>query len=333
MTNPRRPYRLYPPQMIVAILLALALGVSLRGMAHAASSQRAAPATSAENCDPGACSGTYYGANISAMTQATSRWPQINSNWCGISNIQAIEEYAWWKYNGQWNQGTYTQTAIYNDLNLSRAVSPWGAGTGYVKADISGDFGTDPRSIEWGAYDVTPSGYYFHNYIYQTDAGTATVDFALDFGPYHGVNNPISITVLHGQHSVVVGGVYASSDPSRGDEALYGIDTWDPGVGSRWGGVNGTREEVWSYSEWTTNSHLWGLPYSANWNGSSYEDPDPDTPTNYYVPPFPSYGNQATHWINYYVTIEQDGGSTPCGSTPNYALDQYGNLSPHNGTC
>ncbi len=197
--------RLYPPPFtIFAILFALALSVSLHGTALAAGAQHAKPATSAENCQPGACSGNYYGANLSAMTTATSRWPQLKPNWCGVSNIQAIEEYDWWRQTGLWNQGDYTQAAIDNDLNSSGAVSPWGEPyipPKAVKANISSDFGTDPRAIESGAYDVTPAGFYFHNYIYQTIPENATYDFALDFGPYHGVNNPISVTVWHGQRS------------------------------------------------------------------------------------------------------------------------------------
>ena len=42
-----------------------------------------APTAPSENCEPGACSGTYYGADLSAMTQATSRWPQIDRTGAG----------------------------------------------------------------------------------------------------------------------------------------------------------------------------------------------------------------------------------------------------------
>jgi hypothetical protein len=38
-------------------------------------------------------------------------------------------------------------------------------------------------------------------------------------------------------HSIVVSGVYAASDPSHYQTTLYGIYTWDPGVGSAWGNI------------------------------------------------------------------------------------------------
>jgi hypothetical protein len=265
------------------------------------------------------------------MLGAIYYWPQQNQNWCAIANIQAIKEYDYYKATGgQWPTSDFTQTDIYNDVNSQSAVSPWGSTSGYVKANISNDFGLDPRAITYSAYQVTPAGYYFHNFIYQTSAATATHNVALDFGPAAGVNDPISITVYHGQHSFVVSGVYASSDPSQGNETLYGIDTWDPFVNSGFGGsINSTTEEVWSYSDWVNSSSLWGSTYSSNGG----QDPDPSTPVNYYVPPFPNYGNQQHHWIGYYVTIEQDGTSV-CGTHgPNYALNQYGQPSPHNGSC
>src|SRR5262249_28628831 len=111
---------------------------------------------------------------------------------------------------------------------------------------------------------------------------------------------------------------------------LYGIYSWDPGVGAQWGniGVNSTREEVWSLTDWTTNSTLFSA-YSAN--GTS--DPDPSTPTNYYNPPVPLHSGRTSHWIGFWVTIEQDFVSV-CGSYgPNYALNQNGAPSAHNGTC
>lgn len=242
-------------------------------------------------------------------------------------------EYDRHKYNGLWDQGNWQQSQIFGDVNL--VYSPWGATSGFVKADISNDFGLDPRAIAYGAYTVTPNGYYFHNYIYQYTSGTpsqnaasATHNIALDFGPSGGVNNPISVTVNHGLHSFVVSGVYASSDPSIGNETLFGVDTWDPFVGFG-ASINPTREVVWSLTEWTTNLQLWGSTYSSNGGG----DPDPSTPTNYYNPPFPAYGNQQHHWIGYYVSIEEDATAVCNTAGPNYSLNQLGQPSPHNGTC
>ncbi len=69
---------------------------------------------------------------------------------------------------------------------------------------------------------------------------------------------------------------------------------------------------------------MWGQAYNTN-NGS---DPEPDTPINYYNPPFPGR-NVPHHWDTYYVTIEQDGINTDTYSA-DIAIDQNGNPAPHN---
>src|SRR5437667_510488 len=116
----------------------------------------------------------FFGSSHSWMYTATNDWYQHQGNWCGIANIRAIQIYDW-LYNGKSPQWDNSQEAIHNRLNSN--ISPWGRGGGYVTANISRDFGTDPRSIAYGAWYESPPGsssphYWFHNWIYRTDSTT-----------------------------------------------------------------------------------------------------------------------------------------------------------------
>jgi hypothetical protein len=275
-------------------------------------------------------------------TAVAGMWQFPNGNYCGISNIQVISIYDYLKYNGQYPPYV-SQASIHNALNQSNAVSEWGTGrngTGRqhgpgpdVLADIAADGGTDPRAIAFGAYVNTPGGYYFHNWIYRTDATNATYDFASDFGPAYGVNDPISVTINGGAHSFVIDGVWAKSDPSNPSpgEVIYYIDTYDPWVSSDGYGedyqqnpptgthpYNPTQHYARSLSDWISLSKFWGQGY----NPYNTFDPEPNTPNgNYYnSPPL------SAHWGGYYVTIEQD----HINVGPDIAYDQTGNPAPHN---
>jgi hypothetical protein len=290
-------------------------------------------------------------------------------NYCGVANIQAIDRYDWIKSGG--SDPKLSQQSIVNILNSSSAVSPWGAAQTTFnppafKADIAGDTGTDPRSITWGVWDVTPVGYYFHNYIYSGYQGStnhsATYEVASDFGPAHGVNDPVSITIWGGRHSFVEDGVYATSDPSAGGETVESIDLWDPahGYNGKPGYLFGYQSAAVSDYDWENFQYssdpyyyYWKYPYDAGTNNylkstiglpnipidpgtQNSTDPDPDTlPGCYYDMGYDhTPGCNATiqyHWAVGFVTIEQDYVST-CTYSPNYALDRYGNLFLHNGS-
>ena len=273
---------------------------------------------------------SFYGSNHAWMLTATNDWYQHQGNWCGIANIRAIQVYDWLYYNGKAPQWDNSQEAIHNRLNSY--TSPWGHGPGgYVQSDISGDGGTDPHSIAYGAWYDTPINYWFHNWIYRTSSTTATYDFGTDFGKNTvSHNDPISVTIDGGYHSFVVDGVWASSDPSYSGATISSIDTWDPWLNHANKSVDGTHpynqteNQVWSLKDWTTNRVMWGQAYNTN-NGY---DPDPDTPNHYYVPPFNNYG-VPYHWNAYYVTIEQDR-INDASTSHDYAIDQNGNLAPHN---
>ena len=234
----------------------------------------------------------YYTANDSEIRAIVNydpsgygNWPEQLSFWCGVANIQTINAYAYWK-SGASNNPYPTQDSIGLGsnalLNLSSAVSPWGLPSApKFKANISNDGGTDPRSIAWGLYTATPYGYYYHNYVYPIANGIYkdTQNFASDYGSA-GLNNPISVTINGGAHSVVVSGVQADRDPSTNASSvnINYIDVWDPWYGNLTFGsptfYNSTGVQQWqSYTDWSTQSKWWGQSYNTL-NGY---DPDPST--------------------------------------------------------
>lgn len=326
---------------MLVIVLALTIvqfgGYNTPSVAHAASNSQ--QQNQHPNCYP--CY-SFYGSNTGWMQTATSDWYEQNDNWCGVASVRAIQRYDWIYWGNSGGNSTTpgwdnSQSAIFSRLQNS-GQSIWGRGSGgdNLASNISGDFGTDPHSLAYGAWYETPVStdsqpYYFHNWIYKTSALTATEDISTDFGANTvSHNDPISATVDGGYHSFVVSGFYASGDPSQGSVSLESIATWDPWLNSsnvardRIKHYNQTQEEIWSISDWTSVSFLWGQGYTTNGG----QDPEPDTPNPYYNPPFP--GGYTHHWVTYYVTIEQD--RIPEDYTPvDDAIGEDGHLAPHNG--
>jgi hypothetical protein len=318
--------------LIVATLSALLLSLTFTQPSSAKGTSSTHAAQAATTCDQNggyACQGTYYGADIVSMRTATNAWPQAYDNWCGIAGVQAVMRYAWGTQYGNWYPLNWAQGSIHDQMNGqlgNNPVSRWGTpgGSSYVQANLSQDFGTDPRAVAWATWLVTPDNTFYHNYIYRNGASGATHNIGLDFGPTHGVNRPIVVMINTGLHAFVVSGVYAASDPSVSTNVqIYGVYTWDPFVG-RGPSINSEMEVVWSMWDWTNKSDLWGTGYG---NAS---DPEPSTPINYYNPPFPT---QSHHWNTYRTSIEQDWVRVCSTVLPDYAVDENGYPAAHNGTC
>lgn len=181
-----------------------------------------------------------YSANISVMNQyGYDDFPEYNDNWCGVAALTMINDYAYYKANNG-NNPYPTQYAFANLMNSSSAESPWGYPGGYkvnaaFAANISYDQGTDPRALAWAIYSATPYGFYYHNYIYPGWNGVlhATRNFASDYGA-NGTNVPIAVDINGGSHTVVVGGVQATQDPSLNPNtaSIDWILVYDPWFGS-----------------------------------------------------------------------------------------------------
>lgn len=287
--------------------------------------------------------GAFYGSNESYVASGTMDWPQANGNWCAVAAIEAVANYTFQVQGGQsyfpFHSGGQQQIA--NDLNSPAAVSQWGTppyngtGPGFV-ADIAQDFGTDPRSIAWGVLYESAAGLPMHaqhpGYIFpRTQDSTYTYHTVIYHQPLSQTNlavagmartlvrygQPIIVTIAHGLHTVVVSGVYASSNPNTSFPAdVNAVNVWDPGVGSPGGAYQSAREVTWSGYTFNTSTSQWGSLYNSNGNF------DPDPLVGIYVP----NATYPTHWIGYRVDIEPD---AQVGVSVDLALDENGNVMTH----
>lgn len=262
---------------------------------------------------------SWYGATYQSVVNATNaaQWPQAESNWCGVASDTAIIEF---------DGVSTTQSAVASFLDSSAAVSEWGEpphssgyyGPGFA-ADISGDFGTDPRSLAEGLMGLTKASY--HQYIDEISAYDASMRLFQDVARS---KQPITVFVDHGQHSVLVSAVQATEDPLLAPSTVTTLQVWDPGYGTSGSGIQNAREENVSLNDWLTNSIYWGLPYQSNpWNGLPF-DPNPAIGPYAYNT---SENELLSLWINRYVYIRPDApGSASASVNSDWAFDQYDHL-------
>ncbi len=304
---------------------------------------------------PNASTLTYYGADISVnggMAVATGvqtsnnrpsdgPWPQYTRNYCFLAVVQAISNYQYWRqgyaleFPHQNNQGPA-------DDNPSHATSgangtPWQilydmqhymippggpvpSPTGFTLADISRDFGGDPRAHAFAARYETPDRHYYHQYVYHTGVAVGTYGLARGVAISHwdGTSPEIAI-VNHALHSVVIAGVWASANPATVSNAtIDSFAVYNPWDQLNFGTyLNGAYYARVSYSDWTTSNWWWGQAYNAN-NGA---DPDPVIGI-YQAGPGTSHPN-AHFWIGNYVSIQRDDDAI---DNANYAINENGTV-------
>jgi hypothetical protein len=261
---------------------------------------------------------TLYGPSNSAVQAAVSAasWPQQHGNWCGIATIAAIAQ-----FRGQ----SISQQDVVTYLNSDAGVSEWGTpskvtnqGPGF-SGDIARDAGSDPRSL---AASLTFAGGGADHVVVDVRGNwDATQHLAADLVRS---NEPISVIVYHGFHSVLVSGVYATANPETNPSSITGFDVWDPGVGVPGGNIQPDQEDFVSLSTWLNSQYYWGSPYAPNYFGSIPYDPDPA------VGPYinsPSTGKNGHLWIGHYVYIRPDAASDPFTAVnPDWEIDQSGAL-------
>ncbi len=259
----------------------------------------------------------WYGAQYSNVLSAVNaaQWPQQESNWCGIATVAAIIKF-------QHPQSADTQAKVSAFLDTSAAVSEWGEpphssgyyGPGYT-ADISGDFGTDPRALAEGIASQTTQSY--HQYIDEINSSDATLRLVRDVVRSQ---QPISVFVDHGQHSVLVSEVLATANPITNLSNVVELQVWDPGYGFPGTQIQNAQKVDVSLNTWLTNSNYWGLPYQGNVNGGRPYDPNPA------IGPYannPSAGENLSLWINHYVYIRPDAAGAPSATVnADWAFDQ-----------
>jgi hypothetical protein len=165
---------------------------------------------------------------------------------------------------------------------------------------------------------IAQLGYTYHNVIYHQSANLAVAGLARTLTRF---GQPVIVTTAHGLHTVVVSGVWASSNPVSGYPAdVNAVNVWDPGVGPPGGGYQSSRLKTWASYTFNTNANAWGSVYSAN--PSQWGDFDPDPAVGIYVP----NSTYPHHWIGFRVDIEPD---TLVNVSVDYALDENGNVMLH----
>ncbi|MDE3228272.1 MAG: hypothetical protein KGO05_00195, partial [Chloroflexota bacterium] len=250
---------------------------------------------------------------------------QQNGNWCGIATIALIANYL---YPNSTSQGY-----IANLISDPNSTSEWGAPTydaalGYgpgVTADISRDFGTDPRSIAYGLTAAT--GWQYHAKVDTASAWDATIHIVDDM---INTQQPISVFVDHGQHSVIVYGVSTASstdNPVTNPSSITKIWVWDPGGGVVGTGIQPSQKLAIPISEWLSGLTSWANFYGSDYFKYSYAsniyggrplDPDPG------VGPYTYVASKYNHlWIGHWVWVSASGGA---GLNADWELNQYGAL-------
>jgi hypothetical protein len=258
--------------------------------------------------------------NDLAAASVAAGWPQSKGNWCGIATVALIADFL--------NPGKPTsQGTVAGILSGSSSISEWGSapwiapnGTPGVTADISEDFGTDPRSLAYGMTMATGRSY--HMAVDTGSAWDATIAIVRTIIL---TGQPVSVFVDHGQHSVVVSGVEANGDPLTNPGSITIIHVWDPGNVTSNSGIQRTMQErvplnVWLSGYSDGGGEYFKHPYSNNPIGSVLLDPDPS------VGPYAYVGALFNHlWVGHYVWI------TPYGpyfglTSPDWAVTPGGEL-------
>lgn len=255
-----------------------------------------------------------------AATQAG--WPQQFSNWCGIATVALIADYI--------NPGSpVSQSAIVSMLNnpANQSIwsypppssSYWGP---YVPTNISGDFGTDPRSLAEGLTLAT--GRLYHAKVDTSGAWDTTVHIVHDLLVSR---QPISVFVDHGQHSVIVSGVEATGDPLTNPKSITAIHVWDPGGGVNHVGIQAQIHVVVPIATWLSGVIAWSgsdyfkFPYAANVYQGKALDPDPA------VGPYAYQTSGYNHlWVGQYVYLSPLASGETANLSSDWELNQYGTL-------
>ena len=301
---------------------------------------------------------TYYGADLQKMTTATGvnfnqpntisaggPWPQRTNNYCFVAVVQTMVDYADLmigrpiRYPTQSNQGPAsgnpadeTQGQILYDMDYS--MIPQGGplkivGTGqnrrpYTLANIAYDFGGDPRAQAFATAYETPDNAFYHEHIYHNGPAAATFGMAKALASY---SEPVIAVVNHGEHSVIVAGVWATGNPLTDKNAqisaLAVYNSWD----LKWGAYlsYGYYTRV-SYNDWINATNLpTGSKNVGSWFGQPYQsngglDPDPSI-SQYQAGPGTLHPN-AKHWLGNYVFIQRDNHSV----SANFTFDENDQL-------
>lgn len=321
-----RPWRLLLPAgrigraallglVTLALTVTLVSAFGLRALQTHAATQHALYAT--------AVAGSSYGADRYSMQAAATaaQWPQQNKLWCGVATVAAIAQYM--------KVTSATQSSVASYLSSPASASIWktpGQAAGYwgpgFTADISRDFGTDPRALAAALHNATGKSY--HQVIDLSNSYEASVTLADDI-----VNSgqPVSVFVDHGLHSVVVSSVFATDNPVTDPASITGFEVWDPAWNILSTGIQPYEWVDISLNTWITSTVYWGRSYNVNYDPTDGYTYDPNPAVGPYAYSAPSLGLGASLWAGHYVYIRPDAsGSAASGVSPDWAFNQNGEL-------
>ncbi|MBF6592440.1 MAG: hypothetical protein IVW57_18170, partial [Ktedonobacterales bacterium] len=228
-----------------------------------------------------------YGADYTKFVSGVKAWwPQSRYNFCGVATIAAIAAYRGYGAS---------QDAIGQYLDSPAAESAWGTPPGHAfLANISGDFGTDPRALAQGLVGMARGNY--SQFVGYDGNWDATLHLVSDL---YSSKQPISVIVDHGAHSVVISAVYATGNPVTDPASITSLEMWDPAYGSGFTSIGYGQVSYVTMQDWLTNVSFWGVPYDANNEpGAGDLDPDPSVGPYTYDP---SKGEKGHLWIGHYV--------------------------------
>ncbi len=288
---------------------------------------------------------TYYGASLNGMQVATgvspngaiavnAPWPQASGNYCSLADVQAVINYYDWTTNQslafphQQSQGPVTNSVLPGNPTLEQpgqllyaldhsvaanfSPGPVIESTGFARrpftlANISHDFGLDPRAIAAGIMYGTQGAVPYHMHIYHTGVNAAAFHIAFAVATYH---HPVVVIVDHGEHAVIVAGVWSVGNPATNAHAqiqsfaIY--DPWNQNWQEYLGGGYFERVPYATFAFQQPNDGTWiALPYASN------DTLDPDPYMGKYqagIDPYkgPTANPQAHFWLGNLVTIEPD---------------------------
>lgn len=282
--------------------------------------------------------GTFYGGDTTKMVNAIQHiWPQNSGAYCGIETAEAAVNYDDEVHNvGMYFTSTKNQVTVAN-ANQTSGASQWGHATPtnvYAGiTNIAPDFGTDPRSIAYMTWNYSPTNTFFHDYIYrwqfanstqptfsvQVQQATTNVGRALEMW-----NEPVNVTINGGLHSVLVSGLYSTSDPATSYPAqITSVVYRDPEASA-----STSRFEV-DFATWSGGNYatpygiysLWSLYYGDKTtlgDGKNTSDPEPT------VGPYTPTTSNPEHWYGGFTWIQRDNNYANGAYNPDYAYTSTG---------
>lgn len=313
----RAPGRRASLGLVIALVAAMLMGI----FSQRAWLTQATPMAPVKSSFATAISGAAYGASQASVQNAVNAaaWPQQNKLWCGIATVAAIAKFK--------NVATASQQSMADYLNSPAATSAWGTpgpAAGYYgpgfSADISRDFGSDPRSLAQALAGTTNQPY--HQMVDLSSAYEASASLAADVVRS---GEPISVFVDHALHSVLVSAVFATGDPIANPGSITGFQVWDPAWSVANTGIQPDEVDNVPLSVWLNNSAYWGQAYSTNWISGYIYDPDPAVGPYAFDPTVLT--RQTNLWSGHYVYIRPDAaGSAMAGVSADWAENQNGAL-------